>query len=78
MPAQLELFIVIAVVLALVGPGKIGRLGATYRLSVQAFRDGLAGRSPVRRCVNCLGAIPQAARFCPGCGLRVTKVAIDT
>ena len=78
MPAPLELIVVLAIVLALIGPGKLGRLGATYRLSIQAFRDGIAGKTPVRRCVNCLGAIPPAARFCPGCGLRATRVAIDT
>lgn len=74
---SLELIVVLAIALAVIGPGKVGRLGATFRLSVRAFRDGLAGRGPIRRCVNCLGAIPDEARFCPSCGLAAAKVAIE-
>ena len=74
----LELIVVVVIALLVVGRGSVARLGATARLSLRAFRDGLAGNGPSRRCVNCLSGIASDAKFCSGCGLLVSKVAIDT
>lgn len=73
----LELIVAVAIALLVVGRGSVGRLAATVRLSALAFRDGVAGSGPPRRCINCLGAIAPDAKFCPGCGMLASKVAID-
>lgn len=78
-----HLIVILFIALLVLGPGKVGELGGTLGHSARDFRDALDGKeprpaaTPQRTCTNCRTAIPDDAKFCPGCGLDAKSVTLD-
>ena len=78
-----HLIIILIIALLVFGPGKVPELGSTIGRAVRDFRGAVDGKlpdppaAPIRSCVNCRTAIPDAAKFCPGCGLTASTVTTD-
>lgn len=77
-----HLIVILGIALIVLGPGKMGDLGSTLGRSVRDFRDTVDGKEPrlpvtTTSCANCRSAIPAGAKFCPGCGLTASTVALD-
>ena len=66
----IELVIVLAIVVAVFGAGRLSDVGSALGKSIREFRGATA--EPVARvCPNCSETTPAGARFCGACGNRV-------
>ncbi len=63
----IELVIVLAIVVAVFGAGRLSTVGSALGKSIREFR-GATAEPAARVCPNCGEPAPAGARFCGACG----------
>jgi sec-independent protein translocase protein TatA len=76
-----HLIVILAIVLLIFGPRKLGELGKALGSGVKDFKKGAdvgdssrpgkavsAASTATRSCLNCRAAVPQFDKFCGVCG----------
>lgn len=67
-----HLLVILAIVLLIFGPGKLGNLGKAFGDGLRDFRKGADVGDGTRPCPNCRAAVPQRDKFCGVCGSAVS------
>lgn len=67
-----HLIVILAIVLLIFGPGKLGEIGKALGTGLNQFKKGVdpgdSSRSGSRACPNCRAVVPAHDKFCGVCG----------
>jgi TatA/E family protein of Tat protein translocase len=64
-----ELIIILAIVVAIFGAGRLADFGGALGRGINEFRGAVGGGpGSVRACTGCSAPAPLEARFCGSCG----------